>query len=350
LPGILAAGAEGTVQLVGVTVGATISGTCSVAREGNWDVVTGNLRETMNISGEMLNGSVSLYVEYPSFKWCKAWGIPYPCGFQISRPTEDLCSWGGITVGPWTLYDRHQDGFKINRTCAHPNTCAVGVCGTIDNGCGGTVDCGGCGDSEHTCGNNTCQCSTTCPNGWACAGSTSACGASLNCPTCPADQYCDDHTCHDCSGTTPSNYGVACGSPCGAGTIDCKGNCTKPNPEHYGEECGKYLPGSQCGGTIKCDGTCSVSTPFNYGSSCGSCGGTVKCDGTCSSTPSNYGTPCGTCGTITCDGTCREATPSNYGELCLYSCCPGYDSYSTIGCDGQCTELDCSWACCLPCI
>ena len=287
LPGILDAGAEGTVQLVGATLGATINGVCSVDREGKWDVVTGSLDETMTVSGEMLNGGVDLYVEYPNFKWCKAWGIPYPCGFQISRPKVDLCSWGGIPLGPWTLYDKHQKGFEINKTC-YP-TCAAGVCGTVDDGCGGTVDCGGCSDSEHSCVNHLCQCSVTCEAlGWACGTGTTTCTSGLNCSACPAGQYCNNHVCADCPpGAKPPNYGAVCGS-CG-GTIQCydsNGNatCSVATPSNYGSPCGN------CNGTVTCTGTCSVATPYNYGASCdvnssiiGACGGggTIACSGAC---------------------------------------------------------------------
>jgi hypothetical protein len=286
IPGILEAGAEGTVQLVGATLGATISGSCSVAPEGNWDVVTGNLAESMTISGEMLSGTVDLYVEYPSFKWCKAWGIPYPCGFQISRPTVDLCSWDGITVGSGSVYHKNQDGFKINKACSYPNTCAVGVCGTIDNGngCGGPLVCGDCGDSEHACVNHLCQCSVTCQAlGWTCGTGTTACTSALNCGACQAGQYCSSNVCKDCSGTTPK----------------------------YGEAC------SSCGGTTQCDGSCSKPDPPGYGTACGSCGGSIGCDGKCRNTPANYGTSCdvnssiiGACGgggTIACSGACQPA-------------------------------------------
>jgi hypothetical protein len=265
VPGF-SAGVEGRLKLIGATLAAPITAQCSVFRSGNWDVVTGDLREQMTVSGEMLSGNLSLYAEYPMLDWCSAWGIPYPCGLSIHHTPYNLCSWPGSKLGPWTVYDTGQRAFSLNAVC-HPNTCAGDACGAIDDGCGGTIDCGGC-DGEHACVNNTCQCSATCESlGWACGNGTTACTAGLSCPACPAGQYCTDHACMACSGSTPPDYGTPCG---------------------------------HCGGTVQCDGSCSIQDPPGYGSTCnvkntnlGACanGGTVVCSGACQPANADIGDP-----------------------------------------------------------
>ncbi len=152
IPG-LSGGAEARVVLVGATLEAPISGEITAYNSHpNGKVVTGTLREKMTVSGQMLNGTVGLYAEYPTIKWCRAWRIKYPCGIRINRVTKDICSWPGIQLGPWTLYDKQQS-LTIN-TCK-PNTCPASTCGTMDDGCGGTLACSTCPAGQH-CSENAC--------------------------------------------------------------------------------------------------------------------------------------------------------------------------------------------------
>jgi hypothetical protein len=90
-------------------------------------------------------------------------------------------------------------------TCCIPTTCAAqgASCGTIPDGCGGTLDCGGC----------------TSPNVCGAGGTPNACGA---CPTAETD--CSGA----CSNTSSDNGNCGtCGNVCTEGT-DCQdGACIK---------------------------------------------------------------------------------------------------------------------------
>jgi uncharacterized membrane protein YgcG len=277
----MSAGVEGTVTLVSATLAAPVSGECAVVQEGNWDVVKGSLHEQMTVSGEMLNGTIGLYAEYPGWRWCKktVWGVKvtYPCDFGIQSATKDICAWDGITLGPWTLYDKNQDLFRINKQC-NPNTCTSGMCGTLDDGCGGTVDCGatcpnqddycelsthqclpktcaqkgwtcddGCGtcDNEHSCVSHTCQCAVTCQSlGWACGGGgTTACTSGLNCGSCLGGQDCINHVCVD---NSPGTGGSSGGGGGGGGGSGGGGGTCSPSGDKTGQKCGTGISRWDC--------------------------------------------------------------------------------------------------------
>jgi hypothetical protein len=139
----------------------------------------------------------------------------------------------------------------LGGTSCQKHTCAGegAECGSLPDGCGGTLECGSCTAPE-TCGGG---------------GTPNVCGAA-----------CAPESCAD--------LGADCGTPddgCG-GTLHC-GACTAP------DTCGG-------GGTPHvCGGTCAPRTCADAGANCGSladgCGGTVQC-GTC-----DAGTTCGGGGT-----------------------------------------------------
>ena len=41
------------------------------------------------------DGTISAYVEFPKIKWCKRWGVPYPCGTEGHRTSRGLVQWDG---------------------------------------------------------------------------------------------------------------------------------------------------------------------------------------------------------------------------------------------------------------
>ena len=86
-----------------------------------------------------------------------------------------------------------------------PAVCMTGNCGSMGNGCGGTLNCGAC-PSGQVCTNNTCNlpCTpTTCAaQGKNCGSIPDGCGGTLSCGTCTAPQTCG-------GGGTPN----VCGSP-----------------------------------------------------------------------------------------------------------------------------------------
>jgi len=138
-----------------------------------------------------------------------------------------------------------------------PTTCtAQGKnCGTISDGCGGTLNCGSTCPANQTCGGggtaNVCGCTpTTCAaQGKNCGMISDGCGKTLDCGDCQGQQ--------SCGGGGKANV---CGSP----------TCT---PESNSAFCARV--GKNCGsvtGTDNCGATRTVS-------SCGSCTSPDTCGG-----------------------------------------------------------------------
>ncbi|GAB4297851.1 MAG: hypothetical protein Kow0090_13170 [Myxococcota bacterium] len=107
--------------------------------------------------------------------------------------------------------------------CCKPKTCAdVGsACGTLSDGCGGTIDCS-CSPGN-VCYQGACCKPKTCadyPNG--CGVLSDGCGGTVNCSCSPGDT-CYNGQC--CKPKTCADYPTSCGSlsnGCG-GTVNC--NC-----------------------------------------------------------------------------------------------------------------------------
>ena len=161
-----------------------------------------------------------------------------------------------------------------------PTTCeARGAhCGTVPDGCGGTLSCGTCqngqscggGGTPNVCGEGACIPRSCEALGKNCGQVSDGCGETLECGTCLGGQTCG-------GGGSPN----VCGE-----------SCTPKSCETLGRNCGEVSDG--CGGTLSC-GTCAD------GFTCGG-GGT---EGVC-------GKPCAACPAgFTCDGqgTCIEGNP-----------------------------------------
>jgi hypothetical protein len=179
--------------------------------------------------------------------------------------------------------------------CSNYATCVGDYCGTIGDGCGGTLNC-----------------PTKCPgNGWVCE--DSVCKGSVfclasTCFTANGNQYCGDIY-DGCGGT------VHCGACAKAGWICQNGlcigppsvckptTCDGPNGEGY---CGTIC--NACGGSIDCGTTCPKSGWFCVD---GSCKGGPSCPRlTCNPTGGQYcgaiGDGCG--GTIDCGRQCSDGS------------------------------------------
>jgi len=111
-----------------------------------------------------------------------------------------------------------------NGTCCTPATsCPAGTCGTISDGCGGTLNCGGCDATQClTCASNACVSACT---------SEEVCDQEGNCVTTTTTTSTTTTT----MVPTCANGGIPCGSPCGGA---CGGTCLHP--------------GSDCGGGTPC--------------------------------------------------------------------------------------------------
>lgn len=90
--------------------------------------------------------------------------------------------------------------------CAPADCASLGhECGSFDDGCGGTLDCGGC-PAGHACDQGQCVCvPADCASlGHECGNWDDGCGGALDCGTCPAGEVCDQGQCReqnvDCSG------------------------------------------------------------------------------------------------------------------------------------------------------
>lgn len=124
-------------------------------------------------------------------------------------------------------------------SCA-PTTCdAEGkTCGEISDGCGGSLECGTCGEDQICSSANVCVSAegctpTTCAEaGKDCGALPDGCGGTLECGRCGDGQTCG-------GGGTPN----VCG----------EGACTPTTCEAEGKNCGEISDG--CGGTLRC-GTC----------------------------------------------------------------------------------------------
>ncbi|MCB9788618.1 MAG: DUF4091 domain-containing protein [Deltaproteobacteria bacterium] len=234
-----------------------------------------------------------------------------------------------------------------------PTTCAKAgaACGSISDGCGGTLSCGTCASGK-VCGLTTAnQCGTPCvpttcaKAGAACGSISDGCGGTLTCGSCSSGKVCGLNAPNKCgtpcTPTTCAKAGANCGSisdGCG-GTLSC-GSCGT------GQVCGLDSP-NQCGTP------CVPTTCAAAGASCGSipdgCGGTLTC-GSCSSgkvcglnAPNKCGTPCtpttcakagASCGSIPdgCGGTlscgscakgqsCGLVAPNQCGNVCVPKTC-----------------------------
>lgn len=95
---IARAGVEGTLTVIDIS--APLMGSANVGLT-RMNASTGrpsaqaniNLNWNLNIQG--LNGSVSLFADTRGVRWCRKWGIPYPCGVTWDRRGElNLFSFG----------------------------------------------------------------------------------------------------------------------------------------------------------------------------------------------------------------------------------------------------------------
>ena len=99
---------------------------------------------------------------------------------------------------------REQSVSRISACRYAPHGCPMNACGNgVDDGCGGTINCGGCGNGQ-TCRNSQCVCQPqSCGN--RCGNNISdGCGGTLNC-SCGQGQRCQSGMCQRC-GQTSTNY------------------------------------------------------------------------------------------------------------------------------------------------
>ena len=148
----------------------------------------------------------------------------------------------------------------VPRTCSTLGTAAT--CGAVDDGCGGTIDCGVCPSGEacgafglNRCGSGTCTPTSCAATGFECGQVSDGCAGTLDCGTCTAPKSCG--VAHVC-GCTPESSAAFCaraGASCGPLTAT--------------DNCGTLRTQASCG-------TCAVPQSCGGGGVAGICG----CPGT----------------------------------------------------------------------
>ncbi|MFT3922708.1 MAG: hypothetical protein QM778_09255 [Myxococcales bacterium] len=173
-------------------------------------------------------------------------------------------------------------------------SCPATACGLMPDGCGGTVDCGGCAAGSW-CNGSTCQVQQCVPSkcsdfGYNCGSYSDGCGGLMDgtavdtCGACTGNQVCGLNTPGVCAPRCPTykTQAQACGAAtCGVVSDGCDGTYT----------CGTCGAGSSCSAGQCVPGTCSKQTQAN---ACGTkqcgkvsdgCNGSYSCgdngDGTC---------------------------------------------------------------------
>ena len=112
------------------------------------------------------------------------------------------------------------DGGLTDDSCLSACPPEVG-CGEIDDGCGGTITCGACGDGlgcdDGVC--VPCEPSASCESmGLSCGEIDDGCGHRLDCGACGQDEVCRDGVCEHCVALTCDDVSL-----CGEIDDGCEG-------------------------------------------------------------------------------------------------------------------------------
>lgn len=232
----------------------------------------------------------------------------FGCGQQSDCPSGYHC---------WASDSRCYDASEP--TC-QPRTCeqvigdfaSLGIpieCGSLPNGCDGSIECGGCPEGTQ-CGANgenfVCGCEeltcATFQEGAECGAIATRCPGSpaeIDCGDCFGQQVCDGNRCVCPAGV---NCSAGCGGGCDDGEVCVEGECCAPTFPCSQNECSP--PGGLddgCGGTAQCppcgdEEECVLSDESIF-----------ECLGDC--TCEAQGVECGSatiCGQGTLCGTCRD--------------------------------------------
>jgi len=123
-----------------------------------------------------------------------------------------------------------------------PRSCGSNECGVVDDGCGETLDCGGCAAPD-TCGgggeDNVCGCSpVTCDElGAECGVVPDGCGGMLSCGGCSDPEKCGGAGVSNRCGCTPATTCEEVSAECGNPSDGCYGTLSCPYCEISGAWC-----------------------------------------------------------------------------------------------------------------
>ena len=129
--------------------------------------------------------------------------VTIPAGSNVQNvtiATSPVASTTVVTItgteGPRSL----SDTLTVQAASCTPTTCSAQGknCGSISDGCGGTLGCGTCGSGQ-TCSNNVCTAACTpktCSGlGFNCGSASDGCGGTINCGACGTGQTCTNNVC-----------------------------------------------------------------------------------------------------------------------------------------------------------
>ncbi|MDO8516583.1 MAG: hypothetical protein Q7S33_00505, partial [Nanoarchaeota archaeon] len=283
----------------------------------------------------------------------------YSLDGQASWCKYNVCN---VQGAPWTsasgqtVYKQQCDSYNVNNiiigaakivTCT-PQTCInLGKnCGTTDDGCGTSINCGSCA-SGTTCSNGVCILSCTpktCAQlGKNCGTTDDGCGTSINCGSCASGSICDS-TAGKCNSVT--TYLTGSQGWAWAGKYWYSGN--------YGESCDSVCSrnGKTCSGTFQDDSGCNICKHFYPSAVCARGAGEF--------TPAwSFNNICWngltTSGTPVYSSTC-SATAGTYARICACetiqvfkslgaSSSAGTECASGYSVDGVCCNSACSGTC-----
>ena len=171
--------------------------------------------------------------------------------------------------------------FQCACTPVDATTACANKCGTLEDGCGSTIECGGCtgaetcggGGVENVCDVGECIPVERCDAAFECGSQSDGCDGRIQCGMCAGNDFCSDHKC-ECEPMTCDQLGFECGrheDGCG-GTLNC-GGCDDPL------SCGTWnARPSVCGGGCE-DLGYECGSPFGPDiPECGFCEQGVECD------------------------------------------------------------------------
>jgi hypothetical protein len=144
----------------------------------------------VNVDGTNVSGSLAI----PNTGGWQTWQTVTSPNFSLSagaHTVQVVFDSGGCNLN-WVA-------FATAGSCT-PTTCSAqgANCGSIADGCGGTLNCGSCSGSQtcggggtaNVCGGSSCTPTTCSAQGKNCGSISDGCGGTLNCGTCGSGQTC----------------------------------------------------------------------------------------------------------------------------------------------------------------
>jgi MYXO-CTERM domain-containing protein len=197
-------------------------------------------------------------------------------------------------------------------TCPPPDNC-----GTIGNGCGGTVSCTGVCTLPQSCGGggtaNVCGCTSN-PIATTCAGK---CGSVID--NCNVAVACGVTYCTPPANSTATCSGNTCGFTCNAGFHNCGGVCVSNSSVNSCGTTSCTACPADPNGVATCNGTsCGITCNAGFHN----CGGVCVSNSNVNSCGTTSCTPCAAPANAnaTCDGTSCGFTCNSGFHACGTSC------------------------------